>query len=752
MDQILEKIYNLAHKRGFIYALLLIIRRDQTVFVSEYGYMNTHDRLITEEIGLLLRYWLNDNANPFDLPDSLSDISSMKHEAISLMNDLHSSFLRKPENKVDLSLISSQEEMQAMIEKFFPIEQRIKEAIFYCGDSLYDFEYIDYLQPKYKYDLEWLKENKSFAPDEVIPIIQHIKRVLTNKNRAIPGVDENTRMMLEHPEEENESTFMNDFVEYSPFLTSDIFSPDDSLRTKALASFCSKVLNLFSIDETDLSAFSGAEAYLSNFSFDISAPVGDNYGGPGYFNILQTKPLLKYGENKYLVALVYWLFMSAYEVPFYWLMGDTKYAKLAGNHRGQTSEEIAFDILHPVFQENLYRDIVIKGTGKKAITDIDLLAVVGSVAICFQIKSKKLTEASKLGNLDSIRNDFDKAVVSALKQGAVSREYLLNPNCVSFYLKEGNQPFKLPKGIKDVYVVCLTSENYPALSSQVLELADSYKESELTPIAFSIFDLRLMAYYLNTPFDFAYYIRQRIETADFFLATTEMSLLGYHLRHKLWRDPTKVRMYLDDSFASDIDQNYYPAFANLTVDPGTEDRIANRWRNPDFELLWKAIAVHPDPRRTQVIFNLFDLGSDTIDELMSMIRTGHERVRKNGKRVAISLVLDQESSLGLSFIIQPSSFSTPLVIDMEVSGAAHKYQFHCNKWITLGRRINSPCIVDMLMVDENKWMYDESMEHAVSEYHKTTTVFSATPGKKIGRNELCPCGSGKKYKNCHGKN
>ena len=24
-------------------------------------------------------------------------------------------------------------------------------------------------------------------------------------------------------------------------------------------------------------------------------------------------------------------------------------------------------------------------------------------------------------------------------------------------------------------------------------------------------------------------------------------------------------------------------------------------------------------------------------------------------------------------------------------------------------------------------------------------------GKKIGRNDPCPCGSGKKYKNCHGK-
>jgi preprotein translocase subunit SecA len=23
--------------------------------------------------------------------------------------------------------------------------------------------------------------------------------------------------------------------------------------------------------------------------------------------------------------------------------------------------------------------------------------------------------------------------------------------------------------------------------------------------------------------------------------------------------------------------------------------------------------------------------------------------------------------------------------------------------------------------------------------------------RKVGRNELCPCGSGKKYKHCHGK-
>ena len=28
----------------------------------------------------------------------------------------------------------------------------------------------------------------------------------------------------------------------------------------------------------------------------------------------------------------------------------------------------------------------------------------------------------------------------------------------------------------------------------------------------------------------------------------------------------------------------------------------------------------------------------------------------------------------------------------------------------------------------------------------------ANAGPKIGRNDPCPCGSGKKYKNCHGRN
>ena len=44
---------------------------------------------------------------------------------------------------------------------------------------------------------------------------------------------------------------------------------------------------------------------------------------------------------------------------------------------------------------------------------------------------------------------------------------------------------------------------------------------------------------------------------------------------------------------------------------------------------------------------------------------------------------------------------------------------------------------------------DEKKKEIVTAYRRSRTVVKE---KKIGRNEPCPCGSGKKYKHCCGKN
>ena len=45
--------------------------------------------------------------------------------------------------------------------------------------------------------------------------------------------------------------------------------------------------------------------------------------------------------------------------------------------------------------------------------------------------------------------------------------------------------------------------------------------------------------------------------------------------------------------------------------------------------------------------------------------------------------------------------------------------------------------------------YDEALATANPDADRQQPVVNA--GQKVGRNDPCPCGSGKKYKHCHGR-
>jgi preprotein translocase subunit SecA len=53
--------------------------------------------------------------------------------------------------------------------------------------------------------------------------------------------------------------------------------------------------------------------------------------------------------------------------------------------------------------------------------------------------------------------------------------------------------------------------------------------------------------------------------------------------------------------------------------------------------------------------------------------------------------------------------------------------------------------------DQATAMPDEAPEAAAAEGQAPPAQPFVRDGRKIGRNEPCPCGSGKKYKQCHGK-
>jgi hypothetical protein len=195
------------------------------------------------------------------------------------------------------------------------------------------------------------------------------------------------------------------------------------------------------------------------------------------------------------------------------MYSDKPYAPTALVHRGHFAEEVTAKLTTRVFgAKGVYRNVEIREKKGHAITDIDVLAIVGNKAIAFQVKAKRLTEVAKLGNEADLQGDFKAAVQHAYDQGLLSRKALLDHKNALFV--EGKE-IELSESLDEVYLVCVTLDHYPAVTHQV-SVYLRRNQSDPLPIAISIFDLDILTYYLPDPFEFAYYLRQRTDLSDYF--------------------------------------------------------------------------------------------------------------------------------------------------------------------------------------------------------------------------------------------
>ena len=740
MDQVINDIISVTKKDGFIYALLMIIRRDNFSAIEECHLINHRDVLISEELKLLIGFWMQNEDCLKNYPSDLQQLSNLKREVLLLMDELHKSFVKMQGD----GLITTKEQFDQAL----PLNFRIREAIFYGGDNLYDYEYINFLFRKYKYDVAWLKDNKGFVCEEVVAIVESIKKIIIEKNAKIPHLHVEMKQVLKE-KGEAEKDWVLDFIEYIDILAGYFSSDDESVHKAGVAAFCDSLLDMFCIRKSDLDSLEGINQFLINFSYDLYSENNDQYKGPGYINKFEASPIVKIGNDKYFIPLIYTVFNAIYDVPFYWMNSDKMYHKKAGTNRGNAGEDIAYEILSPIFgHNNTYKNIVIKNRQHKDVTDIDILCVFGSKALCVQIKSKRLTLLSKMGDWTAQQNDFKLAVQNAYNQSLICRDALLNNDDKIFVNKETNEVLEDFKCVNEVFLLCLTTENYPALTPQVDYLL-SKKDDDSSAIVFSVFDLALISHYLFTPYDFLYYIRQRLATYNVFFATNEIVYLGYHLLHKLWNDGAKKMVFLDEEYAQYIDRNYYP---QLIGEKATEegDRIAKRWVNEDFKRLCDEISKSTSPEKIDVLFALYDLSSGSIDKLFQMIRQARARSMNNHTVVTLTMILDDNAPIrGISYTSNPIE-PLGLLKEMECVCAIKKYQARADKWLSLGANVWSTSIVDALLYLDSPWKYDSDLEWACMEYDsldKTTTVLC---DKKLGRNDLCYCGSGLKYKKCHG--
>lgn len=770
-EQVLAELVELINSKGYIYSLCLIIFEDSHVNVKEIHTTNHKLKLLTKELTLILGFLVKKTID-FTPPDTPEILISMKDKTYQLMQELQDSFtqplLQKLAKKMELAkdgvLIEDTREERI---DFFIEDGGMVEPIFYSGNGIYAFQYLEYLEKRYKYDKEWLWLNKCFDVGDSIKLVEDIKNILDKKASFVnligfkekyPIIDAEARKMARAnsvPENEIEVASQQMRIVSELYQYISLFPPIpqpskqeefDVEYNQNWKTFYDNILNLFIIDTEDLENNKVVSSFLKNFSFIPSNEINKNFVGPGTFNILNSNPLIQINDNKYFIPLTFLLAEAVYESPFYWMSADKEYRDKHFKHRGDVGEEMTYDLLSQVFgKDNTYKSLRIVSSKGHDVTDIDVLCVLGNRAICIQVKSKKLTLSSRRGDTENLVKDFKGAVQDAYEQGIISRNAILGGG-VKFY-DDNNNEIKLLNEITEVYIMSLTTDNYHSLAHQARVMLKKDKNAPY-PIVLTIFDLELLVHYLKDPFDFLYYIRQRISLTDDFIADEEMVYLGYHLKHKLWKNDETTLTTLNSDYGYLIDRNYFPYKMGVSELVSDEtDPIKNLWKNESFDSLCSELKKSNDPLVTNIIFHLLDWSSEGRDDLVKHICNTRNQTQIDGQLHSMSTSIFPDFGVSyISFASNNLEDSTNMLLDYSM---ARKYRSKCNAWLGLGSLKNSSHMIDIVVYSESIWEFDSELdEFSKSILSSRNKKLIPLTRKFITGDEPCVCGSGKSYNEC----
>ena len=702
VSEVLTELGILVHEPGFIYTLAHAAARD--TFIGSGPLRSPHERLSVRELTLAAGLLSMQAFSAADIPDEETWTAQVE-QFYSLLQKIHD-VVAQP--MTDSTLVRETARLAAdSDESDEPGVRRraieMVEPFFYAGTGAYDFQCLELAVDKYRYDSEWLAKHVGLSIDLMVNAADELRRLRELR-----------------------------FCAY--------------LRATTHEESCKAALAVFSFTRNDLRQLSDHQfdAFIDKFAVTPGA-VGHRLTNVGAVNELDFKPIMRLGQNDFFMPVGFNLAEAIYESPFFWMTKDEDYKDQIAENRGNATEEIADRLLSPVFGERVYRNVTAID-GKKTLHEIDVLAFAGNRALAIQAKSKRLTVLSRQGDDQQLAKDFSQAIQEAYEQGLVSRRLLLSSEHT--LLDSDGNPIDLPGFIEDAYVICLTLDHFPALPSMTNTFLEKQTGAPY-PVAMSVFDLDMLTTYLSDPFEFTHYIDQRIRWTEPVIGSCEASFLASYLKEGLSL-PMKVgSALLTESMSGMIDEDFPTTRGRnqllselLGIDSlkNTTGELRNRWRNSQFQPVIDLLKSHPDPQATDALFMLFDLREDVFQFVWQQLEEAMQSCARTGQISYCCILLEDGSGISCICSPDPESPSTLEEIVGNHAGVC-KYKYKASKWLGLGI---VPTSTLSLALAREPWEPDPELDKLAREFFQ-----AGAKQEKLGRNQPCWCGSGRKYKICH---
>ena len=650
-EDIISDIELLLATKGYIFAFAEAISKDFFVDVQNVANIDWRARLHSNEVAFLMGLMLKNEAVSFNEINKEQIDEAIKYTRL-LLDELHSTYMYNFDEAImkhssEQIKAMSDEEKEKEFREIFGSKEMIIETTFYGDTGFYDIQSFEIAQRLYAQDKDWIEANTKFNITKAKTIFFALKNMFNSIHFA--------RSISTH-EQAKSLRAIDEMAFPLDYIVKIVQATDKKITKEDIQVF----LDLF------------------NCSFGDQL---ETFNAPGNESIFTYKPIINLGNDIYFFPNMMTLASAIYKSPLYWMRQDKQYVNTVNRHIGEVAEDITYDYFKSIFGEtNTYKATKIV-KGKNTLTDIDVMGIVGNTAIIAQNKSKKMTASALNGDVEAIKSDFQKAVIDPYKQGIKARDTILSNEPYKLVDKSGNQIIP-PESIKHAYILCVSNEPYPAAMDQIrVFLADV---NQFPPIQLSLFDLDLMAEYFKDPYEFVFYIKQRLENHKDIVSSNEVVHLAYHLRHGLFMPKNSDMLLLDQSFSQALDADYYHRKMGAPK-PKKEDALLDPWQNKDFKQLIDMIKQINNPSVTDAIFFLMTIPHNVIDALMKQIKKVNTQTNKDDGRLhdfSIQITNNEKPWGGITYVIGSSAHD--VISRLQVISSVDKYRAKAEIWLALG--------------------------------------------------------------------
>lgn len=516
------------------------------------------------------------------------------------------------------------------------------------------------------------------------------------------------------------------------------------------------------------------EALLADLAYERGEETdffaeGEHAGTPYRTLPARKKPLIKLGEDYYAIDPCSARDAGYRALLFYLLERKPSYKEMFKERQKVMSEEAFSDILvNQLPGATVYNEVYYKDPKTKQWCENDTLILIDDVLYLVEAKARAAaTIASPALDFKRHAQSVQDLVIKAYKQCERFFNYLNSADEVPIYFLQEGKYIECGRLCHDDYRVMvpigLTVESFSPFSAYCKQLPDIQPLlGKHAFVSMSIDDLLVLSRFLPTSGAFAHYIEVRQAVAGIRNAHLydEFDHLGAYISQNRF-DLTIVEQLKDGEVA-------------LTIWDGMSAIVDRSFEKEDWEK--KPVPVQEFP--TGVLELLASLESTRASGWLkadSYIRNFGSQVRNNLAEILHDLrkTLTQHPSRYVTFL----SDGEPIFVWMErekhvtdwqktndtASAAAlnAKSDEMCGLLVKVsitGKYVKAQYFKVHIPVKqnlENTYIYDEakkmSQPHRTRSLEKTRDPEKAKQFGKVGRNEKCPCGSGVKYKKCHGR-